>query len=268
MNSSQSMLWKWRNFTDALGDDITGIAVSNNYKSLIVAFMNRSGVVSSNGRSFFVLATGLSYCHYAILLPSGYFMLYTDAGEHIYKINLITKEQTVLLSNVGGSAGTRGLAYDSTNHWLYFSGAQLMRSRPDGTELQNITRHLNLSYDNPGFQIILDDYVDPRNPRIYLAFNGGLYMTNTDGSKEQLIFSSPVEANYTGPYGVTIGIDSNDDKRYIYWSRGRRSKEAILERSVLSDDGCLTTIETIWNQSSTIEASWFYALALVPWKFP
>ena len=195
-------------------------------------------------------------------------MLYTDAREHIYQVNLTTNQQTILLNNVGGPAGARGLAYDSTNNWIYFSGVQSMRSRPDGTELQNITRHLNLSDPNPGFQIALDSYVNPKNPRVYLAFNGGLYIANADGSKEQLIYTSPTESNYTGPYGVAIGIDPFDNKRYIYWCRGRRSKEAYLERSVLSDDGGLTTIQSIWNDTSSVEAIWLYALALVPWKFP
>jgi hypothetical protein len=195
-------------------------------------------------------------------------MLYTDAREHIYQVNLTTNQQTILLDNVGGPSGTRGLAYDSINNWIYFSGVQLIRSRPDGTELQNITRHLNLSDPNPGFQIVLDSYVNPKNPRVYLAFNGDLYMANADGSKEQLIYSSPTEINYTGPYGVAIGIDPFDNKRYIYWCRGRRSKEAYLERSVLNDDGGLTTIQSIWSDISSVEATWLYALALVPWKFP
>jgi len=181
---------------------------------------------------------------------------------------LRTKNQTILLDNVGGSAGTRGLAYDSRNNYIYFSGVQLMRSHPDGTGLENITKHLDLSDVNPGFQITLDSHVNPKNPRVYLAFNGGLYMVNADGSNEQLISPFPTGGDYMGPYGVTIGVDPLDGKRYIYWCRGLRNKEAYLERSVLADDGRLTTIDTIWNETTTETARWLYTLALVPWDFP
>jgi hypothetical protein len=268
INSSSSISWVWRNFTGELGVDIAGITVSNNDESLELGMMNKSGVVSSDGRSFSILATGLHYCHYLVKLPVGYLMLYTDAHEHIYQFDLRTRNQTILLDNVGGSAGTRGLVYDSRNNWIYFSGLQLMRSRPDGTGLQNVTKYLNLTDANPGFQIVLDSHVDSRNPRVYLAFNGGLYMVNADGSNEQLIFSFPIEDDFTGPYGIAIGVDSFDDKLYIYWCRGRRNKVAYLERSVLTDDGGLTTIESIWNDTTTGTASWLYALALVPWDFP
>lgn len=268
MNSSSSMLWKWRNFTDKLGVNIAGISITTNYTSLVVGMMNRSVVVSSDGRSFSTLATDLHTCHYVVIFPVESVMLYTDAREHIYQVNLTTKEQTILLDNIGGSAGTRGLVYDSTNNWIYFSGVQLMRSRPDGKEVQNITQYLNLTDDNPGFQIVLDSYMNPINPRVYLAFNGGLYMVNADGSKEQLLCSFPIEDDYTGPFGVAIGVDPFDDKRYIYWSRGLRTKVAYLERSVLGDDGRLTTIESVWNDTSTGAAQWLYSLALVSWKFP
>ncbi|CAF4382899.1 unnamed protein product, partial [Rotaria sordida] len=148
-----------------------------------------SAIISSNGRSIDILATGLHACHYVVMLPDRYLMLYTDAGDHVYQINLNIKKQTILLDNVGGSAGTRGLIFDSANNWIYFSGVQLMRCRPDGTQLQNITKYLNLTDDNPGFQIALDSHMNPVNPRIYLAFNGGLYMAYADGTKEQLIFA-------------------------------------------------------------------------------
>jgi hypothetical protein len=268
VNSTSSISWVWRNFTDELGTDIAGITVSNNDENLEIGMMNESGIVSSDGRSFSILATRLNYCHYLVILPGGYLMLYTDAHEHIYQVNLRTKNQIILLDNVGGSAGTRGLVYDLINNHIYFSGVQLMRSHPDGTGLQNITKYLNLTGDNPGFQIVLDSHVNPRNPRVYLAFNGGLYMVNADGTNEQLIFSFPIEDDFTGPYGVATGVDPLDDKRYIYWCRGRRNKVAYLERSLLTDDGRLTTIESIWNDTTTGTAPWLYALALVPWNFP
>ncbi|CAF1146574.1 unnamed protein product [Rotaria sordida] len=266
VNSSSNLFWEWRNFTDNLGASIAGITVSTNYENIAIGMMSKMGILSSNGRYFSVLATNLTRCHYAIVFPAKHMILYTDADEHIYQVDLTTKKQTVLLNHVGGSAGTRGLVYDSINNWLYFSGVQLMRSRLDGTELQNITRYLNLNYENPGFQIALDHHFDSKNPRVYLAFNGGLYMVNADGSKEKLIYSSSVETNYTGPYGVAIGTDPGDGQRYIFWCRGRREKEAYLERSILDNDGQLRTIELLYHSSARV-GQWLYALALVPWRF-
>lgn len=266
VNSSTVLFWEWKNFSDNMGPTLAGITLPTNYDYIAVGMMNQMGILSSNGHSFTVLATNLTRCHYAIVFPTQRIMLYTDAGEHIYQVDLVTNKQTVLLDRVGGSAGTRGLAYDSINNWLYFSGVQLMRSRPDGSELQNITRYLNLNDQNPGFQIALDHHFDSRNPRVYLAFNGGLYMVYADGSKEKLIYTSSVGTNYTGPYGVAIGTDANDGKRYIYWCRGLREKEAYLERSILNNDGQLGTIELLYHSVTTV-GQWLYALALVPWRF-
>jgi hypothetical protein len=269
VNSSLSMTWQWRDFTDKLDGITAGITISSTYPSLYVAMTNVSVVISSNGRSFSILATGLSRCHYVVMLPVGHLMLYTDAGDHIYQINLNTKKQTILLDNVGGSAGTRGLVFDSINNWIYFSGAQVMRSRPDGTQLHNITRYLNLTDENPGFQIALDSYMNPENPRVYIAFNGGLYMTYANGNQEQLIFAFPTEHDdWSGPFGVDIGSDPLNGKRYVYWTRGLRSKIAYLERSVLDNDGRLTTIESVWNDTTSGAAPWLYSLALAPWGFP
>ena len=266
VTTSSVRSWTWRNFTGNLGDDIAGMTVTNHEDHLVIGLMNRSGILSADGRSFSILATNLTRCHYAIVFPAEHYMIYTDAGDHIYRVDLETKEQTILLDHVGGSAGTRGLVYDETNNWIYFSGAQLMRSRPDGTELQNITHHLHLDDANPGFQLALDSHVDPANPRVYLAFNGGLYMAAADGSEETLLYSSPVQSNYTGPYGVAIGVDPVDEKRYIYWCRGLRSTEAYLERSVLSSDGFLTAVESVWNETDAGSGRWLYTLALVPWQ--
>ncbi|CAF1304550.1 unnamed protein product [Rotaria sp. Silwood1] len=267
MNSSSGRFWQWRNLTGDMGFGIAGITVANDYENIAIGLMSKSGLLSSNGHSFSILATDLNSCHYVVILPTKNIMLYTDAHQHIYQVDLITKKQTILLDHVGGSAGTRGLIYDSINNWIYFSGVQLMRSRPDGAELQNITQYLNLNNKKLGFQIALDNHFDPTNPRVYLAFDGGLYMAYADGSQEKLVYSSSAETNFVGPYGVAIGVDPSDNKRYIFWCRGRRSEEAYLERSILDNDGQLTTIESLWNDSSTKAGQWLYALALVPWKF-
>ncbi|CAF1348123.1 unnamed protein product [Rotaria sordida] len=144
-----------------------------------------------------------------------------------------------------------------------------MRCRLDGTQLQNITKYLNLTDDNPGFQIALDSHMNPANPRIYLAFNGGLYMTYADGTKEQLIFAFPTEDNdWSEPFGVDIGVDPLNGKRYIYWTRGLRSKITYLERSALDDDGRLSIIESVWNDTTSDAAPWLYSLALASGRFP
>ena len=85
----------------------------------------------------------------------------------------------------------------------------------------------------------------------------------------------PLESELALPPGqirryqrVDIGVDPLDGKHYIYWCRGLRNKEAILERSVLTDDGRLTTIESVWNDTTMGTTLWLYTLALVPWDFP
>ncbi|CAF2877979.1 unnamed protein product [Rotaria sp. Silwood2] len=110
-------------------------------------------------------------------------MLYTNVHQCIYKVNLITKQQIILVDNIGGPAGTRCLAYYSKNNWIYFSDVQVMHSCSDGTKLQNITRNLNLSSTTRGFQIIFDSHLNPTNSRVYLVFDDGLYMVNGDGKR-------------------------------------------------------------------------------------
>ncbi|CAF2632428.1 unnamed protein product [Rotaria sp. Silwood2] len=142
-------------------------------------------------------------------------MLYTNVHQCIYKVNLITKQQIILVDNIGGPAGTRCLAYYSKKNWIYFSDVQVMHSRSDSTKLQNITRNLNLSSTTRGFQIIFDSHLNPTNSRVYLVFDDGLYMVNGDGRKEQRKCSSPVEVDFTDPYGAAIDVDPFDHKRYI-----------------------------------------------------
>ncbi|CAF0885790.1 unnamed protein product [Didymodactylos carnosus] len=122
-----------------LGTAIGGITVPTKYPSLDVGMIYIGVVVSIDDLLFSILATRPSFCHYVVILPVGYLMLYTDANEHIYQINLNTNKQAILLDNSRGSATTCGLVYDSTNNEIYFFGVQLMHSRPDGTQLKNIT---------------------------------------------------------------------------------------------------------------------------------
>ena len=265
VNGSIRTPWQWRNITNNLGSDINGITLADDEHSLTIAFTDRTGVLSADYYSFSIIATGLFNCHFSLILPSGKSMIYTDPLNRIYVVDLVTRQQSILFDNIGETVGVRGLAYDSRNDWLYFSGIQIMRARSNGTQLQNVTRNLNLTYSNPGFQITLDSYWNESNPRVYLAFNGGLYMANGDGTDEKLIHTTPIESNYTGPYGVAVGEDALDGRRYIYWCRGLRSKEAYLERSLLTASGDLTTVETLWVDTPSGEAPWPYALELVPW---
>ncbi|CAF1261520.1 unnamed protein product [Rotaria sordida] len=81
-------------------------------------------------------------------------------------------------------------------------------------KVSSSTIDLNNTSFNLGDRVL---HVNFTNPCTHLACNGGLYMADADGNKEQLLFSFPIEDDFTGPYGVTIGVDPFGGKRYIYW---------------------------------------------------